>query len=52
MCLIWGIDENNINSVVTHKPDMIAISNGIFKQDVDNIKKTMSLLKGFINEKD
>jgi len=52
MCLIGGIDENNINSVVTHKPDMIAISNGIFKQDVDNIKKTMSLLKGFINEKD
>jgi len=52
MCLIGGIDENNINSVVTHKPDMIAISNGIFKQDVDNIKKTMSVLKGFINEKD
>lgn len=52
MCLIGGIDENNINSVVTHKPDMIAISNGIFKQDVDNIKKTMSILKGFINEKD
>ena len=51
MCLIGGIDENNINSVVTHKPDMIAISNGIFKQDVDNIKKTMSVLKGFINEK-
>ena len=52
MCLIGGIDENNINSVVTYKPDMIAISNGIFKQDVDNIKKTMSVLKGFINEKD
>jgi thiamine-phosphate pyrophosphorylase len=52
MCLIGGIDENNINSIVTHKPDMIAISNGIFKQDVDNIKKTMSILKGFINEKD
>jgi thiamine-phosphate pyrophosphorylase len=52
MCLIGGIDENNINSVVTYKPDMIAISNGIFKQDVDNIKKTMSILKGFINEKD
>ena len=52
MCLIGGIDENNINSVVTYKPDMIAISNGIFRQDVDNIKKTMSVLKGFINEKD
>jgi hypothetical protein len=31
---------------------MIAISNGIFKKDVDNIKKTMSILIGFINEKD
>lgn len=52
MCLIGGIDLNNINNIVAHKPDMIAISNGIFKQDVDNIEKTMSLLKGFINEKD
>ncbi len=52
MCLIGGIDLSNINNVIVYKPDMIAISNGIFKQDVDNIEKTMSLLKGFINEKD
>ena len=51
MCIIGGIDINNISSVTTHKPDMIAISNGIFREDVDNIKKTIHTLKGFINEK-
>ena len=51
MCMIGGIDISNISSVTIHKPDMIAISNGIFREDVDNIKKTIHALKGFINEK-
>ena len=51
MCIIGGIDISNISSVTIYKPDMIAISNGIFREDVDNIKKTIHALKGFINEK-
>tara|TARA_Y100000389_G_scaffold46269_1_gene41209 strand:+ start:5682 stop:6323 length:642 start_codon:yes stop_codon:yes gene_type:complete len=52
MCLIGGIDSSNIRSVAKYKPNMIAISNGIFREDVDNIKKTIKILQGFINEKD
>ena len=32
MCIIGGLDKNNIDSAIEYQPDMIAISNGIFGQ--------------------
>ena len=32
MCIIGGLNKNNIDSAIEYQPDMIAISNGIFGQ--------------------
>ena len=51
MCIIGGINKKNIISVSKYRPNMIAISNGIFNQDVDKIKNMINLLEGIMNEK-
>ena len=51
MCIIGGINKKNILSVSKYQPDMIAISDGIFNQDVDNIKKIINELQRVMNEK-
>jgi thiamine-phosphate pyrophosphorylase len=51
-CIIGGIDSKNIESIISYKPDMIAISDGIFREDVDNIKKTITTYQGYFNAKE
>tara|TARA_B100001113_G_scaffold19138_1_gene14171 strand:- start:10853 stop:11494 length:642 start_codon:yes stop_codon:yes gene_type:complete len=51
MCIIGGINKKNILSVSKYQPDMIAINDGIFNQDVDNIKKIINELQRVMNEK-
>ena len=51
MCIIGGINNKNIETIVKHRPNMIAISDGIFNQDVDKIKKIITLFQGSMNEK-
>jgi thiamine-phosphate pyrophosphorylase len=51
-CIIGGIDSRNIKSIISYKPDMIAISDGIFREDVDNIKKTITTYQGYFNAKE
>ena len=51
MCIIGGIDKKNIMSVLQYKPNMIAISDGIFSQDVNKIKTIINHLQGIMNEK-
>ena len=52
MCIIGGINLDNIKSVLAHKPEMVAISEGIFKQELDNIKLTINELMRLMREKE
>ena len=52
MCIIGGINLDNIKSVLVHKPEMVAISEGIFRQELDNIKLTINELMGLMREKE
>ena len=51
MCIIGGINSKNIRPIINHHPNMVAISDGIFSQDVNNIKKIINELQGIMNEK-
>ena len=51
MCIIGGINKKNIISALKYKPNMIAISDGIFNQDVNKIKIMINHLQGIMNEK-
>jgi len=51
MCIIGGINERNILSVSKYRPNMIAISNGIFNQDVDKINMIINKMQEKMNEK-
>lgn len=51
LCIIGGIDKVKINNVLQYHPEMIAISNGIFGEDMDNIIDTMRCMIQLINEK-
>ncbi len=51
MCIIGGINEKNIVSVSNYKPNMIAISDGIFNQDVNEIKSLINQLQRIMDEK-
>ena len=51
MCIIGGLDKNNIDSVIVYQPDMIAISNGIFGQEKDKIQDSIKMFQEKMNAK-
>ena len=51
MCIIGGLDKNNIDSVIVYQPDMIAISNGIFGQEKDKILESIKMFQEKMNAK-
>ena len=51
VCIIGGIDKHTISDVIKFNPDMVAISNGIFGEDMDNITDIMMYLIKSINDK-
>ena len=51
MCIIGGLNKNNINSVIEYQPDMIAISNGIFGQEKDKIQDSIKMFQEKMNAK-
>ena len=51
MCIIGGLDMNNIESAMKYRPDMVAICNGIFNQDKDRIKETIKKFQEIIDAK-
>ena len=51
MCIIGGLDKNNIDSVIVYQPDMIAISNGIFGQEKDKIQESIKMFQEKMNAK-
>ena len=51
MCIIGGLDMNNIESAMKYRPNMIAICNGIFNQDKDRIKETIKKYQEIIDAK-
>ena len=51
MCIIGGLDMSNIESAMKYRPDMIAISNGIFNQERDKIKETIKTFQEIIDAK-
>ena len=51
MCIIGGINKKNIMPVSRYRPNMVAISDGIFNQDVNEIEKIINYLQGTMNEK-
>jgi len=51
MCIIGGLDKNNIDSVIEYQPDMIAISNGIFGQEKDKIEDSIKVFQEKMNAK-
>ena len=51
MCIIGGLNKNNIDSVIEYQPDMIAISNGIFGQDKDKIHDSIKMFQEKMNAK-
>ncbi len=50
MCIIGGINKKNIIPVSRYRPNMVAISDGIFNQDINDIGKIISYLHGIMNE--
>ena len=51
MCIIGGLNRNNIDSVIEYQPDMIAISNGIFGQEKDKIQDSIKMFQEKMNAK-
>ena len=51
MCIIGGLNKNNIDSVIEYQPDMIAISNGIFGQEKDKIQDSIKMFQEKMNAK-
>ena len=51
MCIIGGLNINNIDSVIEYQPDMIAISNGIFGQEKDKIQDSIKMFQEKMNAK-
>ena len=51
MCIIGGLNRNNIDSVIEYQPDMIAISNGIFGQEKDKIQDSINMFQEKMNAK-
>ena len=51
MCIIGGLNKNNINSVIEYQPDMIAISNGIFGQEKEKIQDSIKMFQEKMNAK-
>jgi len=51
MCIIGGLDKNNIDSVIEYQPDMIAVSNGIFGQEKDKIQDSIKVFQEKMNAK-
>ena len=51
MCIIGGLNKNNIDSVIEYQPDMIAISNGIFGQEKDKILDSIKMFQEKMNAK-
>ena len=51
MCIIGGLNKNNIDSVIEYQPDMIAISNGIFGQEKDKIQDLIKVFQEKMNAK-
>jgi thiamine monophosphate synthase len=51
MCIIGGLNKNNIDSVIEYQPDMIAISNGIFGQEKDKIQDSIKVFQEKMNAK-
>ena len=51
MCIIGGLNKNNIDSVIEYQPDMIAISNGIFGQEKDKIQESIKMFQEKMNAK-
>ena len=51
MCIIGGLDKNNIDLVIEYQPDMIAISNGIFGQEKDKIQDSIKMFQEKMNAK-
>ena len=51
MCIIGGLDMSNIESAMKYRPDMIAISNGIFNQERDKIKETIKTFQEIMDAK-
>ena len=51
MCIIGGLDKNNIDSVIEYQPDMIAVSNGIFGQEKDKIQGSIKMFQEKMNAK-
>ena len=51
MCIIGGLNINNIDSVIEYQPDMIAISNGIFGQEKDKILESIKMFQEKMNAK-
>ena len=45
MCIIGGLNKNNIDSAIEYQPDMIAISNGIFNQEKDKIQDLIKMFQ-------
>ena len=51
MCIIGGLNKNNIGSIIEYQPDMIAISNGIFGQEKDKIQDSIKMFQEKMNAK-
>ena len=51
MCIIGGLNKNNIDSVIEYQPDMIAISNGIFGQEKEKIQDSIKMFQEKMNAK-
>ena len=51
MCIIGGLNRNNIDSVIEYQPDMIAISNGIFGQEKEKIQDSIKMFQEKMNAK-
>ena len=51
MCIIGGLNKNNIDSAIEYQPDMVAISNGIFNQEKDKIHGLIKMFQEKIDAK-
>ena len=51
MCIIGGININNIDTVIDYQPEMIAMCDSIFRQEASKIKLTIMKFKDAINAK-